>query len=140
MGLAPGTRLGPYEVTAAIGAGDMRAVARAATLDGFIDAASACRGVSLLALDPLTVLHVETRNSVYRIVVSERTAVFVQGGHFFPENSAAHLAGSTFGGSLLKIAWIGVGMQMEIWGDNGPIVTSPVRNITVEDQRSDRTH
>jgi hypothetical protein len=107
-------------------------VPRVAVLDGFVDAASVCDGISVLDLEPLTVLRVETRNSIYRIVVSQRTAVFVQGGQFFPEPSAAHLAGATFGGSFLKIGWIGVGMRMEICGDDGAIVTSPVRRITVE--------
>jgi hypothetical protein len=115
-------------------------VPRVAMLDGFVDAASVCHGISVLDLEPLTVLRVDTRNSVYRIVVSQRTAVFVQGGQFFPEASAAHLAGATFGGSLLKIGWIGVGMRMEICGDDGPIVTSPVRRITVERPRDNRTH
>jgi hypothetical protein len=119
---------------------DTRVGGKEGTLEGFIDAAGACRGVSVLDLEPLAVLHVETRNSVYRIVVSNRTAVFVQGGHFFPEPAAAHLAGSTFGGSLLKIAWIGVGMRMEIWRDNGPILTSPVRRIAIESPRGTRTH
>lgn len=115
-------------------------VPRVATLDGFVDAASACGGVSVLDLEPLTVLRVETMNSVYRIVISQRTAVFVQGGQFFPETTAAHFAGSTFGGSLLKIGWIGVGMRMEICGDDGPIVTSPVRRIGVETPAGRHTH
>jgi hypothetical protein len=116
------------------------AVPRVATLDGFVDAASDCRGISVLDLEPLTVVHVETRNSVYEIVISRQTAVFVQGGQFFPERSAAHLAGATFGGSLLRIGWIGVGMRMEICGDDGPILTSPVRRITVEPAQASRTH
>ena len=107
-------------------------VLRVATLDGFVEATSAGHGMSVLGLEPLTVLNVETRNSVYRIVIRDRNAVFVQGGRFFPETSAAHLAGSTFGGTLLKIGWIGVGMRMEICGADGPIVTSPVRRISVE--------
>jgi hypothetical protein len=115
-------------------------VPRVATLDGFVDAASTLRGVNVLDLEPLTELRVETSNSLYRIVVSHRTIVFVQGGRFFPERSAAHLAGATFGGSLLKIGWIAIGMRMEICGDDGPIVTSPVRHITVEQPHSSRTH
>jgi hypothetical protein len=115
-------------------------VPRVAMLDGFVDAASACCGISVLDLEPLTVLKVETRNSIYRIVISQRTAVFVQGGQFFPETSAAHLVGATFGGSLLKIGWIGIGMRMEICGDAGPIVTSPVRRIEVEIPASRQMH
>jgi len=115
-------------------------VPRVATLDGFVDAASTLRGVNVLDLEPLTELRVETTNSLYRIVVSQRTTVFVQGGRFFPERSAAHLAGATFGGSLLKIGWIAIGMRMEICGDDGPIVTSPVQRITVEQPHSSCTH
>ncbi len=115
-------------------------VPRVATLDGFVDVASTMHGVNVLDLEPLTELRVETTNSLYRIVVSQRTAVFVQGGRFFPETSPAHLAGATFGGSLLKIGWIGIGMRMEICGDDGPIVTSPVRRFTVERPHASRTH
>ena len=115
-------------------------VPRVATLDGFVDAASTVRGINVLDLEPLTELRVETTNSLYRIVVCQRTAVFVQGGRFFPERSAAHLAGATFGGSLLKIGWIGIGMRMEICGDDGPIVTSAVQRITVEQPHGSRTH
>lgn len=140
MGLTHGTHLGPHEIVSALGPGGTGEVPRVATLDGFVDAACACHGVNILDLEPLTVLHVETRNSVYRIVISQRTAVFVQGGHFFPDPAAAHLAGSTFGGSLLKIAWIGVGMRMEICGDDGPIVTSPVRRIAIEPRHGTHTH
>lgn len=118
-------------------AGDL--VPRVATLDGFADAASASAGLSLLDLDPLTELHVETCNSLYRIVVSHRTDVLVQGGRFFPVTTAARLAGATFGGSLIKLAWIGVGMCMEIYGDEGPIVTSPVRRIHLA-RPDERTH
>lgn len=114
-------------------------VPRVATLDGFAAAAAECSGISLFDLDPLTEILVETCNSLYRIVVSQRTDVLVQGGQFFPVTSAARLAGATFGGSMIKLAWIGVGMCMEICGDAGPIVTSPVRSIRVVG-RDQRTH
>jgi hypothetical protein len=110
-----------------------------ATLDGFSESAAEWPGFSLLDLDPLTDLLVETRNSVYRIVVVHRTEVVVQGGCFFPAMTAARFAGATFGGSLIKLAWIGLGMCMEIHGDMGPIVTSPVRSIRLV-QRDRRTH
>ena len=114
-----------------------QAVPRVATLDGFVEAATASSGVSLNDIDPLTVLHVETHNSLYRIIVSMRTDVLVEGGKFFPTLTRARLAGSTFGGSMLKMAWIGIGMHMEICGDDGPIVTSPVRCISVEQPQTD---
>lgn len=101
-------------------------------MDGFVAASSAADGVSLRDLDPLTTLHVRTCNSHYRIVISRQTAVFVQGGRFFPEATDARLEGSSLGGSFLKMGWIGIGLCMEIWARGQRIVTSPVRSITRE--------
>ena len=107
-------------------------VPRAATLDGFAAAASAADGITLRDLEPLTELLVRTCNSLYRIVISHNTDVFVQGGQFFPEMTVARLEGATFGGSFLKMGWIGVGLHMEIWARGQRIVTSPVRAIDFE--------
>ncbi len=104
-------------------------VPRVATLDGFAAASAAAGGISLRDLDPLTTLLVRTCNSRYRIVISQNTAVFVQGGRFFPRMTGARLEGSSFGGSFLKMGWIGVGLRMEIWAGGQRIVTSPVREI-----------
>ena len=105
---------------------------RAATLDGFADEVSAADGINLHDLDPLTTLVVHTCNSMYRIIVSRRTAILVQGGRFFPDATEGHLHGSSAGGSLLKLAWIGVGLRMEICANGQRIVTSPVRAIVRE--------
>lgn len=113
-------------------------VPRAATMDGFVDASTAADGLSLRDLEPLTTLLVRTCNSHYRIVISRNTAVFVQGGRFFPETTHARLEGSSFGGSLLKMGWIGVGLCMEIWAGGQRIITSPVRAIARES--GDRPH
>ena len=102
------------------------------TLDGFLEASSGAPGVDLLRIDPMTVLVVETWNSVYRIVVAEGSAVFVQGGRCFPRPTRARLSGATFGGSALKLASIVLGMRMEIAGAAGTIVTTPVRAISIE--------
>jgi len=50
-------------------------------------------------------------------------AVLVQGGRFFPTAAEARLVGSTFGGSVLKMHCIRVGMCMEIdpGTDDGPV-------------------
>jgi len=98
-------------------------------MDGFVAASSAADGVCLRDLDPLTTLLVRTCNSHYRIVISNNTAVYVQGGRFFPETTDARLEGSSFGGSFLKMGWIGVGLCMEIWAHGQRIITSPVRAI-----------
>jgi hypothetical protein len=107
-------------------------VAHTATLDGFVDAAAAADGVSVRDLEPLTTLLVRTCNSRYRIIVSRSSAILVQGGRFFPDVTDARLEGSSVGGSFLKVAWIGVGLRMEISVGGQRIVTSPVRAITTE--------
>lgn len=106
-------------------------IPREATLDGFVQSASGA-GVSLRDMEPLTTLLVATCNTQYRIIISRQSAILVQGGRFFPEVTSAHLDGSSAGGSFLKVAWIGVGMRMEISAGGQRIVTSPVRTITTE--------
>jgi hypothetical protein len=104
-------------------------VSRAATLAGFTAAVATTPGVHLRDLAPMTTLHVQTRNSQYRIIVSSGEAVLVEGGQFFPHLTAAHVSGASVGGSFLKVGWIGVGLRMEILVDGRRIVTSPVLDI-----------
>lgn len=110
-----------------------------ATMEGFAAASSACDGISLHDLEPLTTLHVRTCNSYYRIVIAERAAIYVQGGRFFPQPTAARLDGSSAGGSLLKLGWIGIGLCMEIRAHGQLIVTSPVRSLA-RDAHEARAH
>lgn len=105
------------------------AVPRAATMDGFLAASAASDGLSVRDLEPLTTLYVRTCNSSYRIVIAHQSAIFVQGGRFFPDATDARLEGSSAGGTLLKLGWIGVGLCMEIWAQGRRIITSPVRSI-----------
>ena len=115
-------------------------VPRAATLDGFVDETADARGIHLRDVEPLTTLMVRTRNSQYRIVVSHDTSVIVQGGQFFPDATPGRIDGSGFGGSLLKVGWIGIGLRMEIFADGQRIITSPVREIAVERRASSLLH
>ena len=72
-------------------------------------------GIGLIDVDAFTTLVVRTDNSVYGITILQPHAgeVVVQGGKFFPECTRACLNGSTFGGSCLKIGWVGLGLRME---------------------------
>ena len=84
----------------------------------------------LVALDRLTVL---TLHSTYEIVVVTPATgeILVRGGEFFPQFTAARLAGSTLGGSFLKMRSVHVGFRIEFAVGRGVIVTSPVRSISV---------
>jgi hypothetical protein len=82
----------------------------------------------LAAFDRVTAL---TRHSTYEIIVTSPAAaeVLVRGGTFFPEFTRVRLAGSTLGGSFLKLRSIHVGFHIEFAVDDGVIITSPVRTI-----------
>jgi hypothetical protein len=115
-------------------------VPRAATLDGFVGELADASGINLHDVDPLTTLLVRTRNSTYRVIVSQGTSVIVQGGQFFPDATPARIDGSGFGGSLLKTAWIGIGFRMEIFANGERIITTPVREVTIEARRAPLLH
>ena len=109
-------------------------VPRHRTLDGFVDAVSRVEGLGLTDVDAFTTLMVRTDNSVYQITILQphRREVVVQGGAFFPERTRACLSGSTFGGSCLKMGWVGIGLHLEFHVEDQWIITSHVRSIAVE--------
>jgi hypothetical protein len=109
--------------------------ARAATLDRIGDVVEDIAGVHLCDLPPSTTLLVRTMNSLYRIVIAHWPEVYVQGGAFFPDLTAAYLDGASLGGNCLKVGWIGVGLLVEIRSGGRRILTSRVRAI-VTDQTS----
>ena len=90
-------------------------VPRHRTLDGFVEAASRANGIGLIDVDAFTTLVVRTDNSVYRITILKphTREVLVEGGAFFPERTRACLSGSSFGGSCLKLGWVGLGLHLE---------------------------
>ena len=58
--------------------------------------------------------------------------VLVQGGAFFPVHTRACLSGSSFGGSCLKLGWVGIGLHLEFYAGDQWIITSHVRTIGIE--------
>ena len=90
-------------------------------------------GVQLETIQDMERLVVCTENSTYEVtVISGRTGeILVRGGRFFPEFTAARLAGSSLGGSFLKLRGIYVGFNLEIHFDKRLIITSRVRQISV---------
>lgn len=88
-------------------------------------------GVQIETLEPLCLVVVRTRNTVYEvaIVCGAHGDVLVRGGRYFPDWTPARLAGSTLGGSLLKQWGIHVGWRMELQVDERRIVTSRVHAV-----------
>jgi hypothetical protein len=108
-------------------------VPRHCTLAGFTEAMADREGLNVSRLEPLTRLEVRTRNSLYEITVlhPNHWKILVRGGRFFPAETLAYLCGSGYGGTLLKVAWIGVGLCCEISSDGLRVVTSPVENVQI---------
>ena len=117
---------------------EQRWVPRRCTLEGFGEDILSRFGVDVRGLEPLTRLRVRTHNSLYRLTVLSpgESRVLIQGGQFFAEPVEASLGGSSYGGCMLKTRWIGLGMRMEIYGEDGHIVTSPVHSVEAEDDSS----
>jgi hypothetical protein len=118
-------------------------VPRRCTLDGFAEAVAVNEGINVREAEPLVPILVTTRNSLYRLIPLRwgGSDVLVQGGLFFPDPTEARLAGSTFGGSFLKMHWITVGMHMEIDAGHGggPIITTRVADVRIERDRATNT-
>ena len=102
------------------------------TLDGFLP--DGVDGVDVRELRRGTTVYVHTHHSMYRCVVLDgaRRIVLVQGGTRFDTEAVARIDGSTEGGSLLKIGWIGLGLRLELSAGRRRTVTSSVRSIEIE--------
>lgn len=90
-------------------------------------------GIQLETMRDMESLTIRTENSIYEItVICGRTGdILVRGGRFFPEFTEARLAGSSLGGSFLKLRGIYVGFNLEIHFDKRLIITSRVRQLSV---------
>ena len=89
-------------------------------------------GIHVDDLIALECLVIKTENSTYEIILlSPDTAqILVRGGAFFPVFTQARLAGSSLGGSFLKLRSVHVGFRLEISTERGFIITSPVRSVS----------
>ena len=97
-------------------------------------------GVYLKNLKAGDVVTVETRNSTYVIAVADpkERDVVISGGRFFTEPTKVSINGSTWGGSMLKIGFIGNGMALEIVAptvSDHRITTSFIENIHVKTEK-----
>ena len=88
----------------------------------------------LVAMDRLLV---RTRHNTYEIIVvaTGSADVVVRGGAFFPGFTRARVAGSSLGGSFLKVHCIHVGFQMELAKGRRTIWTSPVEHVAMASPR-----
>ena len=89
-------------------------------------------GVYLPDLPPQSTLQVQTQNHVYTIVNRGEGRVLIWGHpEFCPAPVDVKIAGSNWGGSMLKSAYIGRGMHLEFRHPRyqRPIITSRILDI-----------
>lgn len=93
-------------------------------------------GLQLENIPDLKRLEITTQNSTYEMtVISGRAGdILVRGGQFFTEFTEARLAGSSLGGSFLKLRGIYPGFKLEIHSGDRVVVTSRVRSVQVCDR------
>lgn len=91
------------------------------------------KGIEINEIKEGEIVIVETANSTYALerIAGDRR-VKIQGGKHFTDPTEAVMIGSTFGGSLMKLGWIGYKMHMEIAFDDKIIVTSPISKAKVK--------
>lgn len=90
-------------------------------------------GIDMRSLPAGSEVIVDTCHSRYRFVVGDGSGrnAQVEGGRYFPREVNARVEGSTLGGSLLKVGWVGLGWFLELSLDGKRIITSRVRSISV---------
>lgn len=89
-------------------------------------------GVYLKDLPDKATLEVVTQNRPYTLVVQRDGSALIWGHpEFCPEPVQVRIAGSNWGGSMIKSAFLGRGMRLEFKHPNyqGPIITSPIVDI-----------
>ena len=89
-------------------------------------------GVFLNDLPPSTVLEIQTQHHCYEVVLLDDNNVLISGHpRYCPEPIQVAIAGSTWGGSMLKRRFVGRGMHLEFRHPEyrTPIVTSPVQKV-----------
>jgi hypothetical protein len=90
------------------------------------------RDLQLASCPALESIVVRTRSSVYELIVlsGDRGEVMIRGGRFFPEFRRATVAGSSFGGSCMKLRSICVGLYLELHTAGRLFVTSRIQAVS----------
>ena len=89
-------------------------------------------GVFLNDLPPATVLEIQTQHHCYQVVLLSDNHALISGHpQYCPKPIRVAIAGSTWGGSMLKRRFVGRGMHLEFCHPEyqTPIVTSPIQEI-----------
>jgi len=89
-------------------------------------------GVFLKSLPVSAVLSIETQSRTYTLEKRSTSEYFISGHpKYCPSPTLAYIAGSRWGGSMVRVAFVGRGMRLEFSTDaHGGVLTSAIREIT----------
>jgi len=102
-------------------------------LDAILEEQKQLKGIQVDKLPAGIKLNITTKNSLYNIETVKKNKVYIQGGTCkdgsirFPEKTLICFLGSNFGGSALKIGYIGYGLFMEFMIGKRHIITTSTR-------------
>jgi hypothetical protein len=96
------------------------------------------QGLELATLLQFDTIIVRTNNSEYRIFLLDPLTgrALLEGGRQLAGPVEVMVLGSSFGDTLPRAGWIGVGLRMEVCSNDGYIRTSLVQSLSVEHQTS----
>lgn len=84
-------------------------------------------GIDLRELKVGAEFFVQTQNTIYHVIKTGDTTYTIQGNErICPEPKACRISGSTWGGSMLKMNFVGINMHMEFYVDKKMYTTSKI--------------
>src|ERR1700740_2377595 len=89
-------------------------------------------GVNLQNVRPGSALQIHTQHTSYNVLVLFGSLAFISGHPLYcPRPVLVAIRGSTWGGSMLKVRFIGLVLRMEFHHPEyrTPIITSPIQEI-----------
>jgi hypothetical protein len=117
----------------------LEAIPGSSSLNVLTEICPSPRGVELKTLKPYDTIIVRTANSLYRIFLldPETGRVLLEGGRHISEPVEATIIGSSFGGTVVRTGWIGVGLRVDAWAGDKYIRTSLVKSLRLEHKAID---
>ena len=111
----------------------MHAFPKCPSWDGVKEISGALRGVELSTLVPFDTIAVRTVNTDYRIFLLDPGTgrALLERNREITEAVEVRVIGSSFGSSILRTGWIGVGLRIEAWANGKYISTSTIQSLCV---------
>lgn len=133
-------QIGPDVATPHNSRNQLHVIPQCSSVRRLTDLSPSLQGIELATLATFDTILVRTLNSEYRIFMldPETGKALLEGGKI-TEPLEVTVLGSSFGGSILRTGWIGVGVRIEALAKESYIRTSPVQSISVEHENSAQT-